>query len=326
MRVIFMGTPYFAVPALQALCDHAAPGQLWPNGLDIVGVVTRTDKPAGRGRTVVPSPVKELAQERGLSVYQPGPLRTHDALVLLRHLAPDLIVVAAFGQILPAEVLKLPAHGCLNVHASLLPRHRGAAPVAGAILEGDAETGVTIMLMDEGLDTGPIIAQRTTPIGADEVTGELTPRLAEMGAALLVEVLPRWLAGGIAPTPQNPALATTTRPLRKEDGRLDWTLPATTLARQIRAYTPWPGAITTWEGQRLKVLRARPLRLPPSSSTREAGVVFLARADRGRELVACGCGQGALALEMIQLEGRRALPSPEFFRGYRSIVGARLGT
>jgi methionyl-tRNA formyltransferase len=325
MRVIFMGTPYFAVPTLQALCDGAAPGQLWPSGLDLIGVVTRADKPAGRGRTKVASPIKELALELGLPVFQPGSLRHADALTLLRHLAPDLIVVAAFGQILPPEVLKLPAHGCLNVHASLLPRHRGASPVAAAILEGDEQTGVTIMLMDEGLDTGPIIAQRATATGSDEVAGELAPRLAELGADLLVEVLPRWLAGGIVPTPQDPAQATTTRLLHKDDGRLDWALPAATLARQVRAYTPWPGAFTTWQGHQLKVLRARPVRQPPTTSPRDPGIVFLARADRGRELLACACGQGALALEMIQLEGRRALPSAEFLRGYAPIVGARLG-
>lgn len=329
MRIVFMGTPTFAVPSLQALADNAAPGHIWSSGLDLVGVVTRPDKPVGRGGTLVPPPVKVAAQEIGVPVYQPGSLRRPESLALLHHLAPDLIVVAAFGQILPPDVLELPAHGCLNVHASLLPRYRGASPIAAAILAGDAETGVTLMEMEEGLDTGPIVAQVATPIGDEETTGELSVRLAELGAELLVETLPVWLAGGIAPTPQDDAAATLTRLLRKEDGMLDWREPAAALDRQVRAYTPWPGAFTTWQGRQLKVLRARPL--PPEanpSAPREPGTVFLApdgTGPGGRGQLACQCCQGALALVMIQLEGKRALPAAEFLRGYASIVGARLG-
>jgi methionyl-tRNA formyltransferase len=325
MRVLFMGTPYFGVPTLQALCDYAAPNRVWSTGLDIVGVVTRLDKRAGRGRVETPSPVKAHAQELGVPVYQPGSLRNPEALTLLRRLAPDLIVVSAFGQILPPEVIHLPPHACLNVHASLLPRHRGASPIPAAILAGDAETGVTIMLMDEGLDTGPIVAQRATPIEPDEVAGELSPRLAELGASLLIEVLPRWLAGGIQPRPQDAARVTLTPILRKENGRLDWTLPAEELARHVRAYTPWPGAFTTWQGRQLKVLGAHPLPAAPAVP-REPGRVFQAHVQGGRrEVLACACGRGALALEMIQLEGKRALTAAEFARGYAPIVGARLG-
>jgi methionyl-tRNA formyltransferase len=326
MRVVFMGTPYFAVPTLQALCRNASPGRVWSTGLDLVGVVTRPDKPTGRGRVLVPSPVKATAEECGLPVYQPGPLRRPEALSMLHQLAPDLIVVAAFGQILPPEVVRLPKHGCLNVHASLLPRHRGASPIAGALLAGDAETGVTIMLMDEGLDTGPMLAQRATLIEPDDMAGELATRLAELGAHLLVEVLPRWLAGGIAPTPQDESQATHTRLLRKDDGRLDWQLSAEALARQVRAYTPWPGAFTTWQGRQLKVLRARALAASPDAAPPEPGRVFLAPDERGHEQLTCACGQGALALEVIQLEGKRALPAGEFLRGYMPIVGARLGS
>lgn len=326
MRVVFMGTPYFAVPTLQALLRSAPPGRLWSVGLDLVGVITRPDKPTGRGRALVASPVKATAMEAGVPVYQPGPLRRPEALAQLHHLAPDLIVVAAFGQILPAEVLHLPKHGCLNVHASLLPRHRGASPITGALLAGDAETGVTIMLMDEGLDTGPILAQRATPIEPDDVAGELGTRLAEMGAHLLVEVLPRWLAGGIVPTPQDDAQATTTRLLHKEDGRLDWSLPAEVLARHVRAYTPWPGAYTTWQGRQLKIIRARALAVSTDDTPGEPGHVFLASGEGGHEQLACACGQGALALEVIQLEGKRALLASEFLRGYMRIVGAQLGT
>jgi methionyl-tRNA formyltransferase len=324
MRVLFMGTPQFAVPTLQALAASAAPGHVWSSGLDLIGVVTRPDKPAGRGRALAPSHVKALAQEMGLPVYQPGPLRRPQALTMLHRLAPDLIVVAAFGQILPPEVLELPEHGCLNIHASLLPRHRGASPIAGAILAGDAQTGATIMQMDEGLDTGPVLAQQPTPIGARETAGELSVRLAELGANLLIAVLPRWLAGGIAPAPQDPALATTTRLLRKEDGLLDWARAAEELDRQVRAYTPWPGTFTTWQRRQLKLLRTRPLLAEPDEAPRVPGEVFLAPVEEGQQL-ACACGQGALALEMIQLEGKRALPAAEFLRGSASFVGARLG-
>ena len=187
MRVIFMGTPHFAVPTLRTLAEHAPPGLLWAGGLDLVAVVTRPDKPSGRGKRMPHSPVKQFALERGIPVYQPGSLRTPEVQRLLRALAPDVIVVAAFGQILPREVLDLPEYGCLNVHASLLPRHRGASPVAAAILAGDVEAGVSIMLMDEGLDTGPILARKAAPILPDETTGELTERLAVLGATALLQ-------------------------------------------------------------------------------------------------------------------------------------------
>lgn len=327
MRVVFMGTPYFAVPSLQALAENAAPGHLWSSGLDLVGVVTRPDKPTGRSGTLVPPPVKVAAQDIGVPVYQPGPLRRPESLALMHRLAPDLIVVAAFGQILPPALLDLPAHGCLNVHASLLPRHRGASPIAAAILAGDMDTGVTLMEMEEGLDTGPIVAQMATALGDEETTGELTTRLAELGAELLVETLPLWLAGGISPVPQDESRATLTRLLRKEDGQLDWREPADVLSRHVRAYTPWPGAFTTWQGRHLKVLRARalPAEAELSSEAREPGTVFLAPDGAGHDQLACQCGQGALALLMIQLEGKRALPAEEFLRGHASIVGARLG-
>ena len=233
--------------------------------------------------------------------------------------------VAALGQILPPEVLALPAHGCLNVHASLLPRHRGASPIAAAILAGDAETGVTIMLMDAGLDTGPILATRATPIGPDETTGELTTRLAGLGAKLLMETLPVWLTSATHPQPQDDARATVTRLLRKEDGALDWSRPAQALARQVRAYAPWPGAFTTWEGRTLKVLSATPAATPSTATALAPGMVDLAPDEEGGQRILCGCGQGALALQVLQLEGKRALPAAEFARGQARIAGARLG-
>lgn len=314
-RVVFMGTPEFAVPSLRALA-------LGGEALAVVGVVTRPDKPVGRGRQLVYSPVKQFALEVGLPVYQPGPLRRPEAQAALRDLSPDVIVVAAFGQILPRETLDLPRQGCLNVHASLLPRWRGASPIAAAIREGDEQTGVTIMLMDEGLDTGAIVSTQATPINAEETTGALTERLATLGADLLLATLPDWLAGRITPTPQDDAQATMTRPLRKEDGRLDWRLSAVTLARLARSVTPWPGAFTTWQGKQLKLLEVTPIArdraLPP-------GTCYpLAQGD-SRGALACACGDGALALKVVQLEGKRAVPSADALRGYPALAHATLG-
>ena len=313
IRVLFMGTPDFAVPSLRALTQQANAG------LAVAGVVTRPDKPVGRKQQVVFSPVKQFALEHDIPVYQPGPLRRPEALTLLRDLAPDLIVVAAFGQILPPEVLTLPLHGCLNVHASLLPRWRGASPINASILAGDAETGATIMLMDAGLDTGPALARRATPIGADETAGELSDRLALLGAELLVETVPRWLAGVITLEPQDESQATMTRLLQKSDGRLDWQRPADELANQVRAYTPWPGAYTTWEGRTLKVLRARAI---PFETDLPPGACLVPAGDTSLAVI---CGEGALALEVIQLEGKRAMPSAEVVRGHPTLTSARLG-
>ncbi len=307
-RVVFMGTPEFAVPALRRLLE----------AYQVVGVVTQPDRPAGRGRKLQPPPVKELALTQGLPVLQPRSLRKDPAaLQAIADLRPDLIVVAAYGLILPQSVLDIPPHGCLNIHASLLPKYRGPAPIPAAILAGDKETGVTIMRMDAGMDTGPILAQRRTPIHPDDTTASLSARLAELGAELLSEVLPRWLKGEITPQPQDDAQATYCGLIRKEDGEIDWTQPAEAIARQVRAYDPWPGAFTFWRGQRLKVLRARPADLPADSP---AGTVILAD-----KLPAVVTGQGALLLDEIQLAGKRAMPADTFIRGYRDFVGSRLG-
>ncbi len=325
MRLIFMGTPHFAVPALEALAGARTPGRLAPDGVEIVAVVTRPDKPSGRGQGVVLSPVKEKALALGLPVWQPGPLRRPENLAELRRLAPEVIVVAAFGQILRREVLELPRFGCINVHASLLPRHRGASPIAAAILAGDQETGVTIMQMDEGLDTGAMLAQRSMPIAPDETTGTLTEKLSRLGAELLLETLPRWFAGTLMPQPQDESQATQTRLLTKEDGVIDWQLPAEVIARQVRAYTPWPGTATTWRGKTLKVLRATALPSGAGVSPAEpAGKVSLRSFDGAQALVA-QCGQGLLRLDVIQLEGKRALSANEFLRGQSAIIGEILG-
>jgi methionyl-tRNA formyltransferase len=327
MRLIFMGTPHFAVPALQALAEARMPGHLFAEGIDIVAVITRPDKPSGRGQGVLFSPVKEHALALGLPVWQPGPLRRPENLEELQRLAPDIIVVAAFGQILRREVLDLPRFGCINVHASLLPRHRGASPITAAILAGDTEAGVTIMKMDEGLDTGPMLAQRAIPLTSDETTGTLTEKLSHLGAALLVETLPHWCAGELAPQPQDEMQATHTTLLKKEDGVINWQLPAEVIARQVRAYKPWPGTSTTWRGKMLKIQQATALEpaLETFGETDEpVGNVSHRSIGTGRAFVV-RCGQGFLRLEVIQLEGKRAMSADEFIRGQPAIIGDMLG-
>jgi len=309
-RIVFMGTPEFAVPSLEAVArEH-----------QVVGVVTQPDRPAGRGRRLVAPPVKEAAEALGLEVFQPPTLRRPEAVDRLRAWQPDLVVVAAFGQILRPEVLAIPPHGCLNVHASLLPRYRGAAPIPAAILAGDERTGVTIMRMDEGLDTGPMLAQADWPIGPEDTTGSLTRDLARLGASLLVEVLPAWLAGRIAPRPQDDSQATYCRTLKKEDGLLDWTLTAAYLDRQVRACDPWPGAYTTWEGQRVKILKARPL--PGRRCPGGAGPGRVVDLAPGIGVVT---GEGVLELLEVQLAGKSALDVHAFAQGRRDFVGSTLG-
>jgi len=309
MRVIFMGTPAFAVPALQRLIDM-------PDA-EVVAVVTQPDRPVGRGRRVQISPVKELALEHGLPVLQPPSLRVPEAVAELTVYRPDVVVVAAFGQILRPAVLDLPPLGCLNVHASLLPRWRGAAPIAAALLAGDAETGVTIMRLDAGMDTGPILAQAAVPIRDEDTAIELGGRLAEQGADLLAKLLPRWARGEIQARPQ-PAEGVTYAPqVRKEDGRADWTLPAVALWRRWRAYQPWPGLYTDCQGRNLKLVRVRPL-----STWREdapPGQVISAR-----EGIAVVTGEGALVLEEVQLAGKRAMSTADFCCGQRDFVGSLL--
>jgi methionyl-tRNA formyltransferase len=265
------------------------------------------------------SPVKETAMACALPVFQPESLRSEEAVARLRDWEPAVIVVAAFGQILRKPVLELPPRGCLNVHASLLPRYRGAAPIPAAILAGDRVTGVTIMHMDEGMDTGPILAQAECPITPDDTTGSLSARLAELGARLLVETLPAWLGGQIDAQPQDDALATYCPLIRKQDGRLDWTLPAAQLDRQVRAYDPWPGAYTTWQGQRLKVLRARPL--ADWRGRGQPGQVVASETDG----LAVITGAGALELLEVQLAGKKPMAAGVFVRGQRELIGSLLG-
>jgi methionyl-tRNA formyltransferase len=300
--VVFMGSPEFAVPALLALHSRYS----------VSGVVTQPDRPAGRGRTVTPPAVKLAALELKLPLIQPRRLREPEAMTQLRAWAPDLVIVAAFGQILRPEILGLPRFGCLNVHASLLPRWRGAAPIQAAILNGDDQAGVSIMLMDPGIDTGPVLDQREIPIGRDETAGEMAGRLADLGAELLLEILPAYLAGSIRPQPQEETLATYAPTLKKEDGELDFTRSAAELERRIRAFQPWPGAYTSWQGQILKVQRACAV---DDSQLQES----LAPGQRTvyRNQPAFRTGSGLLVLEELQPAGKKTMQGKAFLAGAR---------
>ncbi len=312
MRALFMGTPDFALPVLDGLLS---------GGFQVVGVYTRPDQPAGRGRQPAPPPVKTYAMSRGLPVFQPRSLRREEAVRELASLQPEVIIVAAYGRILPPEVLAIPPRGVLNIHPSLLPKYRGPSPVITALLEGESVTGVTVMLLDEGMDTGNILAQRRTAILPHETAGELTHRLFRLGAELLLEVLPEWVAGAMTSVPQNAAMATTTRLYTKEDGDMDWSLPATVLERRLRALQPWPGCYTRWEGKRLRILEGAAVdggapAAPPGQ------VVALPRGSAFG--VAIATGEGLLGVRQAQLEGRKAQAVEEFLRGYPRFAGAQL--
>lgn len=294
---VFMGSPEFAVPVLKALAE----------AYPVVGVITQPDRPAGRGMAITPPPVKLLAQELGLPLIQPRRLKEPEALAQLLAWKPALIVVAAFGQILRAEVLDLPPHGCINVHASLLPRWRGAAPINAAILHGDAQTGVTIMRMDPGIDTGPMLTQRSETILPADTAVTLAGRLARLGAQLLMDTLPGYLDGSIAPKPQDDSLATYAPMLKKEDGLLDFQKPAAQLERQVRAFTPWPGAYIFHQGQPMKIHRAR---------------VTQGDAPPGKQMTidnlpVIGTSQGLLVLVEVQPAGKKPMPGEVFLRGAR---------
>jgi len=305
-----MGTPEFAVPPLECLVL---------NQYQIVAVYTQPDKPAGRGRSLVASPVKNAALTRKLPVAQPVSLKKAEAVAQLADFHPDVIVVAAFGQILPQSVLDIPPYGCINIHPSLLPRFRGASPVAAAILAGDEVTGVTIMLMDSGLDTGPVLAREQIPVSPQDTTGSLTVKLSQVAARLLPEVLVRWTGGEITPQPQNEAEATYSGTITKEAGEIDWHLPAVDTGRRVRAFQPWPGCYTRWQGKRLEIIEAAPL---PGEGSFEIGQVVAIN----KEGAAFGVytGEGILGVLKVHLEGKRVMPTAEFLRGQRQFIGAVL--
>ncbi len=312
-NIIYMGTPDFAVPALSALIDTAGP-ETW----QVVAVVTQPDRPSGRGKKLTPPPVKERAQAAGIPVYQPEKL-TRDVTDQLANFQPDVIVVAAFGQILRQRLLNLPPRGCINLHASLLPRWRGAAPVAAAIKAGDAETGITLMQMDAGLDTGPMLAKRALPITPQHTTESLTTELAHLGAALLVDSLPAWLAGQLKPQPQDNTLATLAPRLQKEEGQLDWTLPADQLERTIRAFSPWPGTFTHGPRGQFKILEAA-LAPPEVAAGRQPGTLF-----RHHKQPCVATGAGAVRLITVQPAGKRAMPALAMLNGQPELWDAVLG-
>jgi methionyl-tRNA formyltransferase len=305
MSIVFVGTPEFAVPSLRRLVA---------DGYDVSAVITQPDRATGRHRNrLTPPPVKVAALELGLPVHQPDKLRDPAAVALLRDLAPEVMVVVAYGQILRQEMLDIPPRGVLNVHASLLPKYRGASPIAAAILNGDAETGVSIMLMDAGMDTGPVLAQRRESISPNDTTGTLSERLANIGADLLGETLPRWLAGEIEPQAQDDSQASVTRLTRKEDGGIDWSLPADGISRRVRAYNPWPGARTTLDGEQITIWRAEPR---DGASGKPPGAIVA-----GGDTIAVQTGEGLLTIHELQRAGRRSLPAAEFLRGAPDLIG-----
>lgn len=308
-----MGTPEFAVPALRALLE--APE------FAVVCVVTQPDRPAGRGQKLQMPPVKQVALAHNVPILQPQKLREPGVFEQLQAYAPDLIVVAAFGQILRQNVLELPRYGCINVHASLLPRWRGAAPIQAAIRAGDSETGVTIMLMDAGLDTGDMLRQRAIPIAPNETGQTLHDKLAALGGALLIETLRDHLSGKITPQPQDDSAHTYAPMLKKEDGLIRWTDSALSIARQVRAYYPYPIAYTTWQGQLLKILPAA----APDSITVQAGDAAAGEVIAYGNGIAIGTGDGLYVPQQVQLAGKAVQAVRDFLNGHRAIIGARLG-
>jgi len=310
VRTVFMGTPQFAVTTLESLLRGSC---------QVLAVYTQPDKPAGRGRPVVFPPVKKLALERQIPVIQPETFKSSEVVEKLASFQPELIIVAAFGAILPPEVLSLPKFACLNVHPSLLPRHRGPSPVANTILCGDELTGVTIMLMDAGLDTGPILAQGKAGISFMNTTGSLSTTLADVGAKLLLENLPKWLNKELRPQVQDEAQATYSKLISSEDAEIDWHLSAVELWRRVRAYNPWPISYTWYQGKRLKIHRSIPF---GDVTDGEIGEVIALPESPGVGVVT---GQGILGLCQVQLEGRRAISANDFVRGKRDFIGCVLG-
>jgi methionyl-tRNA formyltransferase len=310
-KTIFMGTPPFSLPSLKAIIE---------TGHDLVAVYTQPDKQVGRGRKLAFSAVKEFALSRNLNILQPDSLKTEEAVQQMRSLKPDVAVVAAYGKIVPESVLGVPRLGFLNIHPSLLPKHRGATPIASAILQGDRVTGVSIILLDAGMDSGPLIRQKEIAIADDDTAGTLSLKLSQLGAELLTEVLPLWLEGKIEPHPQDDTKATYSTVLTKEDGRIDWQLDAVDIWRRVRALQPWPGSYSTWKGRNIKLLQVIPL---TGDKHVETGKI-ISLSGHGETGVAVGCGNGILGLVRVQIEGKREMPIAEFIRGQRDFIGSIL--
>ncbi len=309
-RIVFMGTSAFAVPVLEALSrEH-----------EVLAVYTQPDRPAGRGRREEMSAVKRKALSLGLPVLQPGRLREPGVVETLTAFKADAVALAAYGQLLPKAVLEAPAKGCLNVHPSLLPRHRGPSPIQGAMLAGDWETGVTVMLMNEAMDAGRLLAQRRVNVATEDTSETLTATLSGQGAELLLEVLPQWLEGKIAAQPQDESQITFTHILTKADGAMNWNLPALELARRVRALTPWPGCYTFWQGRRLIIHETLPL------LDAAGGIPGRVTALKGRSGLEVGVetAHGVLGLARVQLEGKRPLSGGDFLRGQPGFLGTVL--
>ena len=310
MRIVFMGSPRFAVPSLEALAG---------NSYDVAAVYTQPDRPAGRGRGLIEPAVKEAALRMGLPVVQAAGLGSAGALEELRDFRPEVIVICAFGQILPQAVLDIPPRQCLNVHFSLLPRHRGASPVAAAILAGDEFTGVSIQIVRHKLDTGPVLAAAAAPILTMDNTGALTEKLAVIGADLLLEALSGWGRGEIKPREQDEAGASYFAQVKREDGEIDWRLPAAAIWRRVRAFYPWPGCYTGWGRKMLKIIEAA-----PAAGEHQAGAGEVIALAGGEDMVGIGTGEGVLGVSKLQLAGRTVMTAAEFARGQRGFIGSTL--
>ncbi len=311
VRTIFFGTPQFAVPILDMLIKH-------PN-LEVVLIVAQPDKPVGRKKVLTPPPTKELGMRNKIEVFQPTTLRTEESLNVIQQHKPELIVVAAYGKIVPENILNLPKYKCLNVHPSQLPKYRGASPIQFALLNGEEKTATTIMLMEPTLDTGPILSQEEVTIDYEETYPQLAGKLANVSAQLLSKTLPQWLEGTITSEKQDDSQATFTKILEKEDGKIDWQKTATQIHNQIRAFTPWPGTHTTLDGKFLKILQAKPFQTTEIRGT--AGIIYY---KDGKQLL-ISCGESTV-LEVFELqpEGKKAMSAADFIRGYPNLAYAVL--
>ena len=307
LRIVFMGTPDFACPTLSRLIER---------GEDVIAVVTQPDRPKGRGQKLVPPPVKVIAEARGIPVLQPLKVRAPEVIARIRELNPDLIVVVAFGQILPQSLLDIPRHGCINIHASLLPRYRGAAPLNWCLINGETETGITTMMMDAGLDTGDMLIKRSIPIGPDEDAQSLHDRLSFLGAETIDETIDKLLAGTLTREKQDDSLTCYAPMLKKEDGLIDWNLEPRQIKNLVRGFTPWPGAYTSLDGKTLKLYK-----VSVSDGGGTPGNIIVA----GKDGIIVACGSGSIRIEELQLEGRKRLSAAEFLAGYRLEPGSRLG-
>ena len=303
-----MGTPNFVIPVLEALIS---------SDYEVAAVYTRPDKPAGRSKQPVASAIKRYALTRDISVFQPASLRPLQVQRELASLYPDIIIVSAYGLFLPSSILNLPPLGCLNIHPSLLPRYRGPSPVASSILNGDTITGVTILKLNEGIDTGPIIACQDTSVGPHENAEELTTRLFQIGASFLMEILPKWTLGKIQVQPQDETQATITKRISREDGEIDWKLGATHIARQVLAYRKWPGSYTRWKGKLLKIIDASAINMNTTTSPTPGLVISLPNGGLG-----IVTGDGILKISRLQLEGKRIIGTHEFAHGHSDFPGS----